>query len=37
MPWQKLRVQNTADFHKILLMKRDFAKKHGKGESQELI
>lgn len=37
MPWQKLKVQNTADFHKILLMKREFPKKYSKGECQELI
>jgi hypothetical protein len=30
-------VQSTADFHKILLMKRDFARKHSKGECRELI
>lgn len=37
LPWLKLKVQNPADFHKILLMKRDLPKKYSKGECQDLI
>jgi hypothetical protein len=34
LPWLKLKVQGTADFHRIMLMKKDLPKKYGRGECQ---